>query len=283
MISWAIELSEFDITYEARHAIKSQALADFLERTNSSNEDPETDLWKVYVDGSSHSKGTGRNNHREPEGVTIEHSLQLDFPTSNNRAEYARSGRTQRGQGARRTRVSVFMDSQLAAARIDGTYRAKGPLMAKYLSKVKNIRAEFEEVKVTHIPRGENVRSRHTLQAASTKGTTNHNRHTTKVTDNGTRFTDEELPGYDGGPRHHTSFASVEHPQSNGRAKRQTSYPRDAFPHDIWMRSHDPGRSWSAILEKAQNPGGRRTIEFKGVGPRWSEVDEVEPRPILET
>ncbi|KAI9077586.1 hypothetical protein K1719_040518 [Acacia pycnantha] len=27
MIGWAIELSEFDITYEARHAIKSQALA----------------------------------------------------------------------------------------------------------------------------------------------------------------------------------------------------------------------------------------------------------------
>ena len=30
MISWAMELSEFDIAYEARQAIKSQALVDFV-------------------------------------------------------------------------------------------------------------------------------------------------------------------------------------------------------------------------------------------------------------
>ncbi|KAI9084367.1 hypothetical protein K1719_033709 [Acacia pycnantha] len=110
-----------------------------------------------------------------PEGVTIEHSLQLNFPTSNNQAEYeALLAGLQHVKELGAQRVSVFTDSQLVAAQIDGTYQAKGPLMAKYLSKVKKIQAEFEVVKVTHIPRGENVRADILSKLASTKGTTNH-------------------------------------------------------------------------------------------------------------
>ena len=30
LIKWAVELSEFDIRYQPRHAIKAQALADFI-------------------------------------------------------------------------------------------------------------------------------------------------------------------------------------------------------------------------------------------------------------
>ena len=30
MIQWAIELSEFDVKYQSRNAIKAQALADFI-------------------------------------------------------------------------------------------------------------------------------------------------------------------------------------------------------------------------------------------------------------
>ena len=39
LIQWAVELSEFDIKYLSRHAIKAQALADFIaEFTPSHNE-----------------------------------------------------------------------------------------------------------------------------------------------------------------------------------------------------------------------------------------------------
>ncbi|KAI9112953.1 hypothetical protein K1719_016067 [Acacia pycnantha] len=55
MISWAIELSEFDITWKDVGNL---------------------DLRKVYVEGSSNSKGSGAGIIVEsPEGIAIEHSL----------------------------------------------------------------------------------------------------------------------------------------------------------------------------------------------------------------
>ncbi|KAI9128684.1 hypothetical protein K1719_000167 [Acacia pycnantha] len=177
MIGWAIELSEFDITYEARHAIKSQALADFVrELTPVDGDVGVLEPWKIYVDGSSNAKGSGaRIIIESPEGVAMEHSLQLNFPTSNNQAEYeALLVGLQQAKELGAQRVSVFTDSQLVSAQVNGTYQAKGPLMAKYLNKVKQIQAEFEEVTVSHIPRGENVRADILSKLASTNGTANH-------------------------------------------------------------------------------------------------------------
>ena len=90
MTSWAIELSEFDITYEARKAIKSQALADFvMELTSTKGSKAGQEPWKVFVDSSSNLKGSGVGVIVEsPEGVAMELSLRLEFPTSNNQAEY---------------------------------------------------------------------------------------------------------------------------------------------------------------------------------------------------
>ena len=39
VIQWAIELSQFDIEYHPRTAIKAQALADFIAEFTSPNED----------------------------------------------------------------------------------------------------------------------------------------------------------------------------------------------------------------------------------------------------
>ena len=39
MIQWAIELSQFDIEYHPRTAIKAQALADFIAKFTSPDED----------------------------------------------------------------------------------------------------------------------------------------------------------------------------------------------------------------------------------------------------
>ena len=41
LIQWAVELSEFDIKYLPRHAIKTQALADFIAEFTSSHNDLE--------------------------------------------------------------------------------------------------------------------------------------------------------------------------------------------------------------------------------------------------
>ena len=64
LIQWAVELSEFDIRYQLRHAIKAQALADFIAEFTQSYEDVEAmenKKWVVHVDGSStqHAGGIG--------------------------------------------------------------------------------------------------------------------------------------------------------------------------------------------------------------------------------
>ena len=43
MIQWAIELSQFDIEYHSRIAIKAQALADFIAEFTFPNKDSLTD------------------------------------------------------------------------------------------------------------------------------------------------------------------------------------------------------------------------------------------------
>ena len=45
--------------------------------------------WIIFVDGASSPSGSGAGILLEnEEGVVIEHSLTLSFPTSNNQAEY---------------------------------------------------------------------------------------------------------------------------------------------------------------------------------------------------
>ena len=56
LIQWAIELSEFDIKYQLRHAIKAQTLADFIAEFTlgyEGLEEVEDNKWIIHVDGSS--------------------------------------------------------------------------------------------------------------------------------------------------------------------------------------------------------------------------------------
>ncbi|XP_061352377.1 uncharacterized protein LOC133297279 [Gastrolobium bilobum] len=148
MMSWAIELLEYQITYEPRTAIKAQALTDFIaEMTQSpppnvqAAETPLSGVWKLYVDGSSNAKALGAGMIVEnPEGVAVEHSLSFEFNTTNNQAEYEAmiAGLIQaKEMGARR--LKVFSDSQLVTCQISGEYQTKGPLMCRYLEKVKKL------------------------------------------------------------------------------------------------------------------------------------------------
>ena len=91
MALWAIELSEFDIQYCPRTAEKGQIVADFIaEYTHSEGKGAEgLRLWSIHTDGSSnqHAGGVGVVI-QTPEGDKIECMIRLDFPTTNNEAEY---------------------------------------------------------------------------------------------------------------------------------------------------------------------------------------------------
>ena len=87
ILQWAGELSEFDLQYEARTAIKSQYLADFIAEYTETLGTPTK--WNLYVDGSSNKTGSGAGVIIESDqGTQIELSLKFGFPTSNNQAEY---------------------------------------------------------------------------------------------------------------------------------------------------------------------------------------------------
>ena len=93
LIQWAVELSEFDIWYQPRHAIKAQTLADFIAEFTLSRGDIEgmedSKKWVVHVDGSStqHAGGIGVVL-QSPEGDKLKHKIRLQYQATNNEIEY---------------------------------------------------------------------------------------------------------------------------------------------------------------------------------------------------
>jgi hypothetical protein len=89
---WAVEISQYDVEFVPRRAIKSQTLADFIaEWTDSGLRgiDELPDHWVMYFDGSYTLKGAGAGVVLiPPEGNPLKYVIQLDFPATNNIAEY---------------------------------------------------------------------------------------------------------------------------------------------------------------------------------------------------
>jgi len=81
-----MELSEFEIKYEPRGAIKAQSLADFIIQMPTTMQQEQ---WTLHVDGSSNKRGSEVGIVLEgPDNVQVEMALRFEFKTSNNQAEY---------------------------------------------------------------------------------------------------------------------------------------------------------------------------------------------------
>uniref|UniRef100_A0A2N9G9E6 Uncharacterized protein n=1 Tax=Fagus sylvatica TaxID=28930 RepID=A0A2N9G9E6_FAGSY len=120
-----IELSEFDIEYCPRQAIKAQALADFIAEFTVTEEEPSEEKpdrnWEIEIDGSS-IKGAGGVGivFKTPEGHLLKHSTRLQYPTTNNEAEYEAlltSLRIAKKLGA--NRLKIQSDSQLIVGQVN--------------------------------------------------------------------------------------------------------------------------------------------------------------------
>lgn len=57
LLKWVVELSEYDIQYKSRTAIKVQALADFIMEAYEEEESDEKESRLLEVDGSSAEVG----------------------------------------------------------------------------------------------------------------------------------------------------------------------------------------------------------------------------------
>jgi ribonuclease HI len=127
--------------------------------------------WTIYVDRSSNPKGAGTGILiKNDEGVTVECSLNFEFQTSNNQAEYEACFAgicTTKELGA--TAITICSESQLVVSQIKGEYKAREPFLQRYLAKVKDSLLGLSKFEIKHIPREENSRTDLLSKLASTK------------------------------------------------------------------------------------------------------------------
>ncbi|KAL5574856.1 hypothetical protein UlMin_016555 [Ulmus minor] len=147
LTKWAVELSEYDISYQPRIAIKSQALADFIADFAPSAQAPANSellaigtpphsSWTLSVDGSSNMSGAGLGLVLiSPEGDIIQQAIKCGFKATNNEAEYEAliAGlMLAKDMGIRK--LDVRSDSQLV-----------------------KLQTSFDEFNITQVPRLENT------------------------------------------------------------------------------------------------------------------------------
>ena len=152
-------MSEFDVQYHLRTAIKRQVVTDFIaDFTNMEGQGVEEyPQWSIHMDGSS-NKQAGRTGIllRSPKGDDIECMVHLNFPTTNNEAKYeALVARLDLAKAAGATSVVIHCDSQVVTNQVNSDYKCKGKRMKKYLKQVKKMVDDLQ-AKIVQIPKGEN-------------------------------------------------------------------------------------------------------------------------------
>ena len=160
LMKWAIELSEFDIRYKPKTAIKGQVLADFVmeftpaEPVENTQAPTDLPIWKLSIDGATNAQGSGAGLIlTSPEGIDIEYALRFGFQASNNEAVIAGLNLV---HSLEIDQLEVCSDSQLVVRQIEDTYESKSRRMVLYLKKVRDLLKKFVLVQVRHIPKTEN-------------------------------------------------------------------------------------------------------------------------------
>ena len=91
MALWAVELNEFDIQYRPCTAIEGHVVADFIAEfiLMEGQRAEKAPQWSIHINGSSNKQaGKAGVVLHTLEGDKIECMVRLDFPTTNNEAEY---------------------------------------------------------------------------------------------------------------------------------------------------------------------------------------------------
>ncbi|GAA0155145.1 hypothetical protein LIER_12940 [Lithospermum erythrorhizon] len=155
LAKWAIELSEFEITFIPRIGIKAQALADFVTEctTRDLPEDiehvptpPERPLWTLYVDEADNPKGASVGILIQAlEESWFEYALRFLSQATNNEAESeAMVTGLLLAQILGISRIVVKGGSKLVIEQIWGDCRVKNENLRKYHAKATTVVLGFD-------------------------------------------------------------------------------------------------------------------------------------------
>lgn len=168
---WAVELVEFDLHFQARHAIKSQVLADFVaEWTLVPDVDDEMvasptaagphptgdtpSCWRMNFDGSfTYNGARARVVLSSPTKEELWYMIQLDFRATKNMVEYEgllTGLRAASALGIRR--LLVRGDSQLVVNQVSKEFQCTDPQMGAYVEEVRKLEQYFDEFELQHVP-----------------------------------------------------------------------------------------------------------------------------------
>nr|ABA99805.1 retrotransposon protein, putative, unclassified [Oryza sativa Japonica Group] len=176
VVKWAIELSEFDLHFEPCHAIKSQALADFVAEWTPAPEPvsvPEASSGPSQLPHTAHWGAGAGVTLTSPSGDVLRYLVRLDFRATNNMAEYEgllAGLRVAAGLGIRR--LLVLGDSQLVVNQVCKEYRCSDPQMDAYVRQVRRMERHFDGIELRHVPRRDNTVADELSRLASSRAQT---------------------------------------------------------------------------------------------------------------
>ncbi|XP_057732938.1 uncharacterized protein LOC130948245 [Arachis stenosperma] len=171
LTKWSIELSEFDVQFQPRSALKSQVLADFISEMTTKTQDKS---WELHVDGASSREGSGAGIIlKEGDEVIAEQALQFNFPASNNQAEYeALIAGLKLALNSQARSLTTYCDSLLVVQQIRGEFQVKDPLLEQYWLLAKGLISKFNSFNILHVKREQNVRADILSKLAATRANT---------------------------------------------------------------------------------------------------------------
>uniref|UniRef100_A0A1U7XC80 Uncharacterized protein LOC104232965 n=1 Tax=Nicotiana sylvestris TaxID=4096 RepID=A0A1U7XC80_NICSY len=169
LVKWAIELSKHNITYQPRTMIKSQVIADFVtdfrakimlevEQEASHTPPGQPNLWVQYTDDASNASGSRLRLVLEvPTSEIIGQSIR--FPNmTNNEAEYeAVIAGLKLALKYSVRRVLLRCDSQSVVNQVTRDFQIKEQRLQKYQAEIHKLLSEFDECRLDHIPRVQNI------------------------------------------------------------------------------------------------------------------------------
>ncbi|RDX71697.1 rnhA, partial [Mucuna pruriens] len=173
---WQMALSEYDITYVSRHAVKGGALADHLtyhplvesqplahkfpdEYIMQADEKPRPkNEWAMWFDGASNILGNGIGVVlASPTDQYFPFAANLGFACTNNMAEYeaCTMGLTMALEYQVK-RLRVYGDSALVIYQLRGEWETRDSKLIPYYDYVKEMTEVFDAITFHHVPREEN-------------------------------------------------------------------------------------------------------------------------------